>query len=85
MKWFKKDSCRSHRACVDCRTSHEFRASLARKGWVPDADFACPQGVTSETAQAAVSGRIAGVARKKGCSECPPVVVLREGVESNNF
>ncbi len=48
----KAVSCNERNHCVMCRTSERARQQWLDQGWVTQRDFACPFGVTSETAEA---------------------------------
>jgi hypothetical protein len=62
MKWTSLDPrnphCKAQAHCVACRTDPHFRDSLLRAGFVDERDFACPFGVTAETAAAVVAAAI---------------------------
>lgn len=45
MHWILSAGCGSGLHCGPCRRNREFRESLARREWVPHAEFACPYGI----------------------------------------
>ena len=55
--WTESAHCASRAHCVACRTEEAFRESIVRAGMAAERDFACPHGVTAETAETAPAQR----------------------------
>lgn len=76
MKWFSHPACLKRTACVDCRTDRAFRQTIVDHGQVDSVDFACPVGLTAESAAPPTPGEFRMVYRVKGCGTCAPKVVV---------